>query len=147
MWQIELTGPFSFRSSDDRDELAVLVESHNPGVLITIGDIDVAIGCDENVAGPIEQVVRSVVALDASLPQRHKELSFRSELVNHVLYSVRNPDEPITIDMDAVRPLAELTVAPVSNEFSLRIDNDDGRIGLPPEKKNVSLPVRRHGDW
>src|SRR5438876_1214669 len=44
MWQIELTGPFSFRSSDDRDELAVLIESHNPGVLITIGDIDVAIG-------------------------------------------------------------------------------------------------------
>src|SRR5947209_7849425 len=123
MRQIELTRPFSLRSTDDLEELPVLIESHNPGVLITIGDVDVAIWCDENVAWSIEQVVRSVVTVDTSLPKRHEELSFRSELVNHVLYSVRNPDEPITIDMDAVRSLAELTVAPVSNEFSLRVED------------------------
>src|SRR5215472_10770858 len=89
----------------------------------------------------------SVVTRCASLPKRHKELSFRCELVNHVLDSVCNPHEPIPIDMDAVCSLAELSVAPVSNDFSLRIDNDDGRVGEPPKKKNVSFPVCRYADW
>src|SRR2546421_568013 len=82
------------------EELSVLIESHDAGVLITICDVDVAIWCDEEVAWPVEQVLCRVVTLDTSFPKRHEGLSFRRELINHVLYSVRNPHEAVTIDMN-----------------------------------------------
>src|SRR5438105_10133041 len=90
---VELSGSPSFDAADDLAELSIFIELHDAVVLITVGDEDVAIGRNVNIACAIERGFRGVVALHALRSNRHQQLSVDRELVHHLAVSVADPDK------------------------------------------------------
>src|SRR5687768_6149049 len=110
---------------------------HDAVIGITIRDKEIAVRSHNNVTRPIESIPGSVVASDPFLSERQKLFSVHGEFVDHVAVSIGDPDEPIPVDVDAVR-VHEQTVTPAPLEFSLTIENEDRRVGAP-EQENRSF--------
>src|SRR5262249_16734082 len=78
---IELAGLVAFNSADDPDELSVFRVLHDAMVHITVGNVDITVWRNENVARAIEGILGGVVAFNAFRADRHDLLSVFRELV------------------------------------------------------------------
>ena len=114
------------------DELAVLGELHDAVVgvaAVAVGDIDVAVGRDRDVARPIERVL--AVAGHAGLAERHQDLAVRAELDDDSALAVLaalvgHPDVALAVDAEAMREV-EHAAAEALHEFAGRIELHDRR--------------------
>src|SRR6186997_922932 len=97
---------------------------------MAVGDEDVAIGGDCNVAGTTERV--GPVAAHALRSKRHQQLSVGA-VFEHLLadaissLTISNPESAEAIDADAVRPREQL-LAPHFEDFPVTIELDDRRF-------------------
>src|SRR6266700_963516 len=131
MGRVELTERRPFLAPG-LDELPVFRKLHDSGIAVTtmsIGDKDLAIGCNYNVGRLIEGV-RTITG-NSGLAQGHQNLSFGTKLdylMALAIFSLRIRDPHISalVDKDAVRknkqPLAEAL-----EQFACRIKSEDRR--------------------
>src|SRR5262249_47569395 len=92
-----------------RDEFPVLGEFHDAvvaGSAMAVGDIDVAIGRDDDTARPVQEA--GTVAGHSGLTQGHQHLALRAEFDNHVALAVLRalvgyPHIALVVDIKAMR--------------------------------------------
>ena len=109
------------------DELAVFRELNDARVgvpAVPIGDEDIAVGGDDHVRGLIERV--RPISGDASLPQRHQDLSIRVKFEDLLALavlplSVGHPNVSLLIDVNTVRK-HEHAAAKALEQFTGRIE-------------------------
>jgi len=114
------------------DELPILREFHDAGVRVaamTVGDEDIAVGCDEDVRRLIEGI--RTVAGDSCLAKRHQDFSLGTELENLVTLgalsrSISHPYVSLSVDVDSVRA-DEHPSAKTPYNLAGRIEFEDGR--------------------
>src|SRR5215468_1411247 len=90
------------------DELAVLSEFHDAvigGSAVTVGDVDVAIGRNNDAARPIQK--GGAIAGHSGFAQGHQDLTLRAEFDQHGALAVlrpliARPDISLTVDIEAV---------------------------------------------
>ena len=139
---VELAGAAA-RPAPGQEEAAVPVELHHPVVRpVAVGDEDVAVGVDHDVARPVEGV--GTVARDPRPAEGHQDLAARAELEHLVpapadgqaehrvaAVVVGRPEVALGVDVEAVRG-REHPLAPTVEELAVGAELDDRRVVVPP---------------
>ena len=142
MRDVELPVLRSFRAPCF-DELSILREFDDPGIAtLPVGYKKIAVRGNGDIAGAVEQVHRVIVAGHSLFAERHKLFPIDRKLVHHVIGPIRNPEEPLTIEIDAVC-LLEQTITPALLKFSITVVNKDWWIGRP-EQDDRSLAIHSY---
>src|SRR5262249_40693047 len=120
------------------DELAVLRELDDAAVghpAVTVGDEDVAIGCDHDVGRRIERII--IGAGDAGLAEGHQHFALWAELPDRVTLAgfavlrrraavVADPDVALAVDIETVR-IIEHAGAEACEQLAARVPFLDRR--------------------
>src|SRR4026208_1432698 len=126
MRQVEFTRPFA-ALAPRLAELAVLVDLHAPRILMAVGDEDVAVGGDRDVAGAAKRV--GAITTHALRAECHQQLPAGAVLEDLLAdavsrLAVGDPEIAKAIDADAVRPREQL-LAPHLEDLPVPIELDD----------------------
>ena len=106
---------------------------------------DITVCSNGHVGRTVERVHGFVVAGHAFLPERHQLLSVSRVLVNHMGVSIREPEIPFTVQIDAVC-IGKQPIAPGFLEFSITVKNKNRRIG-GPEYEDRPLTIGGYRTW
>ena len=141
-----------------RDEAAVLVVLHDAIVAVAVGDEDVALRIEADIARAAEDVllrrrVRTRRRYDGAIDRRwpaadhHQHLAVRAELGDQVGAFVHRPDVVVFVDADRVREFeAVIALADFLDEGAVLVEFEQARRVAAVIDEDVALRVGGDGD-
>ena len=135
----KLPGPIAVLA-DLLQKLPLLVEPDQPRVPVAVGDHDVAVRQDRHAGRPVE--VRGVVAVRAVLAERQHRCAVRRQLLHLMPIAIDDPDEAVTVDVDAVRTDERLILRELTEKRPVPIEHPDGALAaIPGHRQGMRRPV------